>query len=82
MNIEIHQPRLEALIQQHMASGQFRSVEDLLLQRLEPAPAAIQDDPAERAPKQNLDEFLKQSPLWGSGLVVERQKDFPRPVEL
>ncbi len=31
MTIEIHRPELEALISQHMASGQFRSVEDLLL---------------------------------------------------
>lgn len=38
MNIEVHKPRLEALIQQRMASGRFRSVEDALLQALEAAP--------------------------------------------
>jgi hypothetical protein len=81
MQIEIHQPRLEALIEQCMASGQFQSVEDLLLQSLETSPM-VQNELSEREPKQNLDEFLKQSPLWGSGLVVERQKDYPRPVKL
>lgn len=29
-----------------------------------------------------LGEFLMESPLWGSGLVVEREKDTPRPVDL
>ena len=38
MNIEIHKPRLEALIQQHMASGRFESIEDALVQALEAAP--------------------------------------------
>jgi len=38
MNIEVHQPRLEALIQQRMASGRFQSVEDALVQALESAP--------------------------------------------
>lgn len=35
MNIEIRQPRLEALLQQRMASGQFANVEDAILQALE-----------------------------------------------
>ena len=38
MTIEIHQPKLEALIQERMASGRFRSVEEVLLQALEAAP--------------------------------------------
>jgi len=38
MNIEIHQPKLEALIQQRMASGRFQSIEDVLVQALESAP--------------------------------------------
>ncbi len=81
MNIEIHQPRLEALIQQRMASGQFQTVEDLLLQSLETAPPMRNGHP-ETAPKQNLDEFLRHSPLWGSGLAVDRQNDHPRSVDL
>ena len=34
MTIEIHQPELEALIRQHMASGAFRNVDDLLAKAL------------------------------------------------
>ena len=38
MTIEIHQPRLEALIQQRMASGRFQTIEEVLMQALENAP--------------------------------------------
>jgi DNA uptake protein ComE-like DNA-binding protein len=34
MTIEIHESELEALIRQRMESGQFQSVEDLLLAAL------------------------------------------------
>jgi hypothetical protein len=83
MTIEIHQPRLEALIERRMASGQFESVEDLLLQTLEASPVAqAPDDQTKARPKkQNLADFLLNSPLHGSGLVVERSKDVPRIIE-
>ncbi len=38
MNIEIHQPELEALIQKHMASGAFHDIEEVLLYALKSAP--------------------------------------------
>ena len=34
MNIDIHQPELKAMIQQRMATGRFRDVEDVLLHAL------------------------------------------------
>jgi hypothetical protein len=39
MSIEIHQPKIEALIQQRMASGAFHDVEEVLLYALKSAPA-------------------------------------------
>jgi hypothetical protein len=79
MTIEIRQPELEALIQQRMDSGVFRNIEDVLMQALKSLP------PAERfgtkQPKKNFAEFLLASPLPGSGLNLERAKDYPRPVE-
>jgi hypothetical protein len=43
MTIEIHQPELEAMIQQRMASGAFRDIDELLTRAIaalnEPAPA-------------------------------------------
>lgn len=38
MTIEIHSPKLEALIMQRMKTGGFRNVEDTLMQALETAP--------------------------------------------
>ncbi len=38
MTIEIHRPELEALIQERMKSGDFQSVEDVLMQALKSAP--------------------------------------------
>ena len=86
MIIEIHQPEIEALIEQRMASGQFESIEDLLLQSLEATPVAQspRHDEAnleKQNEKQNFADFLLNSPLHGSGLVVERIKDVPRIIE-
>jgi Arc/MetJ-type ribon-helix-helix transcriptional regulator len=42
MTIEIHEPALEALIQEQMASGAFRDVDELLMRALDslrPSPA-------------------------------------------
>jgi hypothetical protein len=38
MSVEIHQPEIEALIQQRMASGAFHDVEEVLLYALKSAP--------------------------------------------
>ncbi len=77
MNIEIHQPELEALIQQRLDSGGFHSIEDMLIQAMKSLPVSDA-----RPAKQNLADFLLSSPLAGSGLVTERVKDTPLPLEL
>jgi hypothetical protein len=46
MNIEVRQARLEALIQQRMASGRFESIEDALVQALEAAPLPLESTQA------------------------------------
>lgn len=48
MIIEIHQPEIEALIEQRMATGAFRDVEDVLIQALKsaPLPGAVPNDSA------------------------------------
>lgn len=50
MTIEVQQPRLQALIQQRMASGQFQTVEDAFVQALEsaPLPRSLHQDPTSR----------------------------------
>ncbi|MDQ2711241.1 MAG: hypothetical protein M3Y24_03215 [Acidobacteriota bacterium] len=83
MTIEIHQPELEALIQQRMESGAFRNVEDVLIQALKSLPDAQgQQKPMTGSSKKNFAQFLMESPLPGSGLNLDRAKDYPRPLEL
>lgn len=78
MSVIIHQPEIEALVEQRMATGAFSDVEAVLLHALKSAPIPV----AEHQPKQNLADFLMESPLRGSGIQIERIKDYPVPVEL
>lgn len=80
MTIEIHKPELEALIRERMKSGAFQDVEDVLMQALKSSPPC--EEAAPRKPKKNLAQFLLESPLAGSGLKLERRKDYPRPLDL
>jgi hypothetical protein len=85
MTIEI-KPETELLVREEISSGHFRSVDELIVRGLHAlrekgqsgAPAA---EPLAK-PKKNFAQFLLESPLPGSGLRLERQKDYPRPVEL
>jgi len=79
MTIEIHQPELEALIHQRMASGRFATIEDALIQALQ-APEKPTTDNA--TPKKNFTQFMMESPLWGSGIEFERNKDVLEVIEL
>lgn len=81
MIIEIHKPELENLIRERMASGEYQNIEDVLIEALMPLTESNQTaQPA--SPKKRLGQFLLESPLRGSGLKVERQKDYPRPTNL
>ncbi len=80
MTIEIHRPELEALIRERLTSGVFQDVEHVLMQALKSPPPG--EPVAPRKPKKNLAQFLLESPLPGSGFRLERQEDYPRPLDL
>ena len=80
MTIEIHKPELEALIRERLKSGAFQDVEDVLMQALRPSPSSEQTAP--RKSKKNFAQFLLDYPLRGSGLKLERQRDYPQPLDL
>lgn len=74
-------PEQERIIQAEIASGHFRSAEEVLNHAL----AALQEKDRERkatAPRKNLAEFLMESPLAGAELNLERQKDYGRSIDL
>jgi len=70
MTIEVHQPELEALIQRRMATGDFLSVEDLLLKALEASPVL---QPHSRD-GQSLDQVFAAV----RGLFADGELDFSR----
>jgi hypothetical protein len=77
MSVIIHQPEIEALIEQRMATGAFPDVEAVLLHALKSSPTPK----AEKHPKQNFADFIMESPLHGSGIELERIKDYTVPVK-
>ena len=78
---EIHQPEIEALIQQRLQSGVFHDVEEVLLHALRtselPASASARGSEAK-----NLVELFASSPFAGMSMDFERDKDSGREMDL
>jgi hypothetical protein len=70
MTIEIHKPKLEALIMERMKTGGFHSVEDVLMRALEASPAP-REEPA--APAKNR---------TGADLIAAMQESPYRELEI
>ncbi len=82
MSVEIHQPEIEALIQQRMASGAFHDVEEVLIQALKTAPLPTAPS---RTPfgKKLVDVFAEaRQILDGIELDFPRDPSPGRPVDL
>ena len=84
MTIEIHQPELEALIQQRMASGAFRDVDELLFKAI----GALNESlpPSTNAKADNLVELFE--PVRGLltneevDTLFRRDRSLARPLDL
>jgi Arc/MetJ-type ribon-helix-helix transcriptional regulator len=82
LTIEL-KPEQERIIQEQIRSGHFRSAEEVLDYAL----AALREKnsfskPEPKKPRKNFAQFLMESPLSGSGLDLERDKDQGRDIEL
>jgi hypothetical protein len=64
MTIEIHQPEIEALIQQRLQSGAFHDVEEVLLHALRTSEAPAISS-AHGSEAKNLAELFANSPFAG-----------------
>ncbi len=82
MTIEVHQPELAALIQQHMATGRFQTVEDFLFQALRSG--EVDPQPAPDRPVLSLLEVFDRAReiLDGEELVIERDPSPGHVVDL
>ena len=82
MTVEL-KPETEQLVQEEIKSGHFHTVDELIVQGVHAWREIHQvGQAATRRPKKNFAQFLLDSPLPGSGLKLERQKDYPRPIDL
>ena len=75
ITIEVN-PETERLLREEIARGRFESVDDLIVSGVY---ALREREPATppKTPKKNLAQFLLESPLAGSNLKIERQRDYP-----
>ena len=80
MTIDIKQVTKE-LVQEEIRRGRFHSVDEIIVEGVN---SRREKHSAETAGKtrKHLYELLTQPPFAHSGLEIERQKDYPRDVDL
>jgi Arc/MetJ-type ribon-helix-helix transcriptional regulator len=82
MTIEL-KPEQERIIREEITNGHFRNADEVLdhaLAALLEKNCSLKSEP--KKPRKNLAQFLLESPLAGSGLEFERDKDRGRDIEL
>ena len=78
-------PETERLVQEEIRRGHFHSVDEVIVQgvyALREKSHLEQAAVAPPRPRKKLYDLLTQPPFAGSELNLERQKDYPRPVDL
>ena len=82
MTVEL-KPETGQLVREEIKNGHFHSVDELIKEGVfawREKHQVVESPPGKSL--RNLSEFLLQSPIAGSGLDLEREKDYGRPVEL
>ena len=81
MSIEI-KPETERLVQEEIQKGHFHSVDEIIIEGVQARQQKQLAKPARANDRTTLSEFLLNSPLAGSELNIERDKDPGRTVQL
>ena len=81
MSIEI-KPETERLVQEEIKKGHFHSVDEIIIEGVQARRQKQPTQPARATDRTTLSEFLLNSPLAGSELNIERDKDPGRTVQL
>lgn len=81
MSIEI-KPETERLVQEEITKGHFHSVDEIIIEGVQARRLKQPTKPTGASDRNTLSEFLLNSPLAGSELNVERDKDPGRTVQL
>jgi hypothetical protein len=86
MTVEI-KSETERLVREEIQRGHVHSVDELIelavqaLREKHPVEPSVATAPS-RTPRKSLYDLLSQPPFAGSGLDWERQKDYPRDIDL
>jgi len=75
-------PETERLVNEEIRRGHFRSVDEIIVEGVNARRGKHPAAPAGAKPRKHLYDLLTQPPFAGSGLEVERQKDYPREIDL
>ena len=77
-------PEIERLVQEEIRRGRFHSVDEAIEQAFSAWTEKQQAEQptASTRPRKRIYELLTQPPFAGSELNLERQDDYPRPVNL
>ena len=84
MTVEL-KPETERLLQEEIRRGHFHTADEVITQgvyALREKSNVAQAAVAPPRPRKKLYDLLTQPPFAGSELNLERQKDYPRPVDL
>ena len=81
MTVEL-KPETERRVQDEIKSGHIHSVDELIVYGVRALREKHQAEPSVLKPRKKLYDLLTQPPFAGSELTIERQKDYPRPIEL
>ena len=80
MTIQLNSEQ-EMLVEESIRSGRLRSIDDLLNHALAELRQAQQQQAAP-VPTENFAQFLRRSPLFASGVFLERDDDPGREINL
>ena len=77
-------PETERLVQEEIRNGHFHSVDEVIVQGIHAwrEKHQVESPPAPSKSGKRLYDLLTQPPFAGSQLNLERQKDYPKPVDL
>ena len=84
MTIQL-KPEQERIIQEEIQSGHFRSPDEVIdhaLAALREKSNGAQAAVTPPRPRKRLYDLVTRPPFAGSELNLERQKDYPRPIDL
>jgi Arc/MetJ-type ribon-helix-helix transcriptional regulator len=73
-------PEQERIIQAEIESGHFRNADEVVDHALSALGERVPSAPTQ--PLKDLLTVLKKPPFAGSELDLERQRDYPRPLDL